>query len=105
MFSVGAAFDYEAGVQRTAPRWTGRLGLEWLFRLAADPRRLFRRYCVEPWFLIGRAINDVLILSSKRRNPATLSPFADGQRNSSNRQPQHLAPIGHFVERRRHAGE
>jgi N-acetylglucosaminyldiphosphoundecaprenol N-acetyl-beta-D-mannosaminyltransferase len=81
IFSVGAAFDYEAGVQRTAPRWTGRLGLEWVFRLAADPRRLFRRYCVEPWSLVGRAVNDVLILSSKRRIPATLGTSAEIRRD------------------------
>lgn len=56
---VGAAFDYEAGVQKAAPRWMGRLGLEWLFRLAVDPRRLFSRYCVEPWFLIGPALQDL----------------------------------------------
>ncbi len=56
---VGAAFDYEAGVQQAAPRWMGRMGLEWLFRLASDPRRLFVRYCVEPWFLIGPALKDI----------------------------------------------
>jgi N-acetylglucosaminyldiphosphoundecaprenol N-acetyl-beta-D-mannosaminyltransferase len=49
---VGAAFDYEAGVQTAAPRWMGKLGVEWLFRLVADPRRLFTRYCVEPWSLL-----------------------------------------------------
>jgi N-acetylglucosaminyldiphosphoundecaprenol N-acetyl-beta-D-mannosaminyltransferase len=59
ILSVGAAFDYEAGVQRAAPRWMGRLGLEWLFRLCCDPRRLFQRYCVEPWFLIGPAMSDL----------------------------------------------
>jgi N-acetylglucosaminyldiphosphoundecaprenol N-acetyl-beta-D-mannosaminyltransferase len=56
---VGAAFDYEAGVQTPAPRWMGRLGLEWLFRLAHDPRRLFTRYCVEPWSLVGPALEDL----------------------------------------------
>jgi len=59
MFSVGAAFDYEAGVQVAAPRWMGGLGVEWLFRLLHDPRRLFGRYCVEPWFLVGPAIADL----------------------------------------------
>ena len=49
---VGAAFDYEAGVQTAAPRWMGRLGVEWLFRLVSAPRRLFTRYCVEPWSLL-----------------------------------------------------
>jgi N-acetylglucosaminyldiphosphoundecaprenol N-acetyl-beta-D-mannosaminyltransferase len=56
---VGAAFDYEAGVQRAAPRWLGPLGLEWLFRLALNPRRLFTRYCVEPWSLMGAAVEDL----------------------------------------------
>jgi N-acetylglucosaminyldiphosphoundecaprenol N-acetyl-beta-D-mannosaminyltransferase len=56
---VGAAFDYEAGVQTPAPRWMGRIGLEWLFRLARDPRRLFVRYCVEPWSLVGPALQDL----------------------------------------------
>ncbi|HEX4097244.1 MAG TPA: WecB/TagA/CpsF family glycosyltransferase [Caulobacteraceae bacterium] len=56
---VGAAFDYEAGVQRPAPRILGALGLEWLYRLAHDPRRLFFRYLVEPWSLIGPALGDI----------------------------------------------
>jgi len=59
IFTVGAAFDYEAGVQKAAPRWMGKAGLEWLFRLFADPRRLFRRYCVEPWSLVGPALIDL----------------------------------------------
>lgn len=63
---VGAAFDYEAGVQKAAPRWMGRLGVEWLFRLFADPKRLFSRYCIEPWFLIGPALAD-LRAARKRR--------------------------------------
>lgn len=59
IFSVGAAFDYEAGVQKAAPRWMGRAGLEWLFRLVHDPIRLWRRYCYEPWFMIAPALKDV----------------------------------------------
>ncbi|MES2034542.1 MAG: WecB/TagA/CpsF family glycosyltransferase [Pseudomonadota bacterium] len=64
---VGAAFDYEAGVQRAAPRWMGRLGVEWLFRLVVDPRRLFHRYCVEPWRLIGLLAEDGLNTARNRR--------------------------------------
>jgi N-acetylglucosaminyldiphosphoundecaprenol N-acetyl-beta-D-mannosaminyltransferase len=59
ILTVGAAFDYEAGVQTAAPRWTGRLGLEWLARLIGQPGRLAGRYLVEPWSLIGPAIGDV----------------------------------------------
>jgi len=58
-FSVGAAFDYEAGMVPTPPRWTGRLGVEWLYRLASEPGRLWTRYCVEPWSLVGPAVGDV----------------------------------------------
>jgi N-acetylglucosaminyldiphosphoundecaprenol N-acetyl-beta-D-mannosaminyltransferase len=59
IFSVGAAFDYEAGAQTAPPRWTGRLGVEWLARLAAQPRRLAARYLLEPWALLGPALADV----------------------------------------------
>jgi len=58
-FTVGGAFDYEAGVQRPSPRWMGQVGMEWLFRLMVDPQRLFTRYCVEPWHLMGPALHDL----------------------------------------------
>jgi len=60
VFSVGAAFDYEAGAQRAAPRWMGRIGLEWAFRLVHDPARLARRYLIEPWSLSGLVMKDVI---------------------------------------------
>jgi N-acetylglucosaminyldiphosphoundecaprenol N-acetyl-beta-D-mannosaminyltransferase len=44
LLPVGAAFDFHSGRLRRAPRWIGRMGLEWLFRLAMEPRRLLRRY-------------------------------------------------------------
>jgi exopolysaccharide biosynthesis WecB/TagA/CpsF family protein len=46
MLAVGAAFDYIAGNITRPPRWMQRVGLEWLFRLYQEPRRLFRRYLV-----------------------------------------------------------
>jgi N-acetylglucosaminyldiphosphoundecaprenol N-acetyl-beta-D-mannosaminyltransferase len=46
MLAVGAAFDYHAGTLRKPPPWMQRHGLEWLFRLTQDPRRLARRYLV-----------------------------------------------------------
>ena len=52
MIGVGAAFDFLAGTKPQAPRWMQRLGLEWLFRLLTEPRRLLRRYLVHnPRFL------------------------------------------------------
>lgn len=44
MVGVGAAFDYHAGSVKRAPLWMQRRGLEWLHRLASEPRRLWRRY-------------------------------------------------------------
>jgi N-acetylglucosaminyldiphosphoundecaprenol N-acetyl-beta-D-mannosaminyltransferase len=44
MIGVGAAFDFLAGMKRQAPLWMQRNGLEWLFRLCSEPRRLWRRY-------------------------------------------------------------
>lgn len=44
MIGVGAAFDFLAGTKRQAPLWMQRHGLEWLFRLCSEPKRLWRRY-------------------------------------------------------------
>jgi N-acetylglucosaminyldiphosphoundecaprenol N-acetyl-beta-D-mannosaminyltransferase len=46
LVGVGAAFDFHSGLKRQAPRWMQRSGLEWLFRLLTEPRRLWRRYLV-----------------------------------------------------------
>jgi N-acetylglucosaminyldiphosphoundecaprenol N-acetyl-beta-D-mannosaminyltransferase len=46
VLAVGAAFDYNAGLLRDAPTWMQRAGLQWLFRLLAEPRRLWKRYTV-----------------------------------------------------------
>jgi exopolysaccharide biosynthesis WecB/TagA/CpsF family protein len=43
---VGAAFDFHAGNKTMAPKWMQRNGLEWLYRLGQEPRRLWRRYLV-----------------------------------------------------------
>jgi N-acetylglucosaminyldiphosphoundecaprenol N-acetyl-beta-D-mannosaminyltransferase len=44
MLGVGAAFDFIAGQKKQAPAWMQKRGLEWVFRLATEPRRLWRRY-------------------------------------------------------------
>ncbi|MGA2114627.1 MAG: WecB/TagA/CpsF family glycosyltransferase [Bryobacteraceae bacterium] len=62
ILTVGAAFDYYAGAVAVPPRWAGRIGLEWLFRLVAEPRRLWKRYLVEPWLLLA------ILISSLRKN-------------------------------------
>lgn len=56
MLGVGAAFDFIAQVKPQAPAWLQKLGLEWLFRLSTEPKRLWRRYLYHnPRFLYGFA--------------------------------------------------
>ena len=75
VFPVGAAFDYEAGAQTAAPRWMGRLGLEWAFRLALSPGRMAERYLVEPWSLIPAALRDLMQAYAVRREPGEPRPL------------------------------
>jgi N-acetylglucosaminyldiphosphoundecaprenol N-acetyl-beta-D-mannosaminyltransferase len=44
---IGAGLDFLAGTYKRAPRWMANAGLEWAFRLAQEPRRLYRRYLIE----------------------------------------------------------
>jgi N-acetylglucosaminyldiphosphoundecaprenol N-acetyl-beta-D-mannosaminyltransferase len=52
LIGVGAAFDFLSGTKPQAPRWMQRSGLEWLFRLASEPRRLWPRYRQYPRFVV-----------------------------------------------------
>jgi exopolysaccharide biosynthesis WecB/TagA/CpsF family protein len=51
---VGAAFDFHAGVKPKAPRWMQDRGLEWLYRLGHEPKRLWRRYLVTNTVFLGK---------------------------------------------------
>ena len=51
-FSLGATIDFIAGSIKRAPKWMSKIGLEWLYRLFSDFRRLFKRYWLDGWFLI-----------------------------------------------------
>lgn len=59
ILTAGACFDYIAGVIPTPPRWIGKIGLEWLYRLLSEPRRLSKRYLIEPWYLLPLAVADL----------------------------------------------
>ena len=54
LLGVGASIDFAAGAAKRAPRWMQRSGLEWLYRLIHEPRRLWRRYLIEdsPFFFL-----------------------------------------------------
>jgi N-acetylglucosaminyldiphosphoundecaprenol N-acetyl-beta-D-mannosaminyltransferase len=67
--AVGAAFDFHAGVLRRPSRLVQRIGLEWLYRLLQEPRRLWRRYVLLNPQYLGR-----LTLQAFHRTPAASSP-------------------------------
>lgn len=52
IFNAGNLIRFVAGVVPTPPRWTGQLGIEWAYRLVTEPRKLWRRYLVEPFVLL-----------------------------------------------------
>ncbi|MEV0154111.1 WecB/TagA/CpsF family glycosyltransferase [Micromonospora sp. NPDC050686] len=54
LMAVGAAFDYHAGLLRNPPPWMQRAGLEWLWRLGLEPKRLWRRYIILNPAYLGR---------------------------------------------------
>jgi N-acetylglucosaminyldiphosphoundecaprenol N-acetyl-beta-D-mannosaminyltransferase len=57
IFCSGCTMDYIAGIIPSCPRWLGNSGFEWLYRLFAEPGRLWRRYLVEPWFVLGHLLS------------------------------------------------
>jgi len=65
MLGVGAAFDFLAGTKGQAPRWMMRNGLEWVFRLVCEPRRLAKRYFKHNPRFIGLIVMQVLAGSIK----------------------------------------
>ena len=60
VLACGACMEYVAGKVATPPRWMGRFGLEWAYRLLGDPRRFAFRYGVEPLLLAGLLARNAL---------------------------------------------
>jgi N-acetylglucosaminyldiphosphoundecaprenol N-acetyl-beta-D-mannosaminyltransferase len=60
LIGVGAAFDFHAGLKRQAPVWMRQSGLEWLFRLASEPRRLWKRYLINNPRFLGCLLHQAL---------------------------------------------
>lgn len=67
ILTCGACIDYIAGAVPTPPRWMGRLGLEWLARLLNEPKRLWKRYLLEPWFVVNLFMRDLWTQRSQVR--------------------------------------
>src|SRR5581483_7301054 len=60
LLGVGAVFEFAAGTRRRAPTWMQSIGLEWLYRLRLEPRRLWRRYLGGNLRLVVFLLLDVL---------------------------------------------
>jgi N-acetylglucosaminyldiphosphoundecaprenol N-acetyl-beta-D-mannosaminyltransferase len=76
LIGVGAAFDFHAGLKRQAPLWMQHSGLEWLFRLGTEPRRLWKRYLRNNPAFVWLALEQLL----RSARAADLSAGADAER-------------------------
>ena len=70
LLGVGAAFDIHAGLLPQAPEWMQRSGLEWLYRLSREPKRLWKRYMIN---------NPLFVASILRHPPSTVSGRQEGK--------------------------
>ena len=62
LVAVGAAFDFHAGAKKQAPRWVQKIGMEWAFRLLAEPGRLWKRYLVGNTRFVWGVLRDKPVL-------------------------------------------
>ncbi len=74
---IGAGIDFAAGRVVRAPKWVGRLGLEWAFRLWVEPTRLARRYWRNTRFLLTETVRGLAVRSGGRRRR---TPSREGSR-------------------------
>lgn len=66
MLGIGQAFDLLAGLKKHAPIWMSNMGIEWLYRLVKEPRRLWKRYLINnPWF-IYLVLKEEIVLRLKK---------------------------------------
>jgi len=82
---VGASLDFITGEQKRAPAWMRRIGLEWLWRIGCNPRRLFRRYLANLHFLFSASRKMVSIHYMPDR-PNAARPLEDAEIERLNRQ-------------------
>jgi N-acetylglucosaminyldiphosphoundecaprenol N-acetyl-beta-D-mannosaminyltransferase len=66
---IGASLEFFAGTRRRAPVWMRRGGLEWLFRVLQEPRRLWRRYFLDSWGFLRAVLRDLTQGADARQVP------------------------------------
>jgi len=60
VYATGAAIEYFSGAVSRPPSWVSNAGIEWLYRLCSQPRKMWRRYLLEPIFLMKPALHDLI---------------------------------------------
>ncbi len=58
--AIGATINFEAGIVKRSPRWMSQVGLEWLYRLVSEPKRLWKRYPLDSWLFFWLLIRQKL---------------------------------------------
>jgi N-acetylglucosaminyldiphosphoundecaprenol N-acetyl-beta-D-mannosaminyltransferase len=59
ILTSGAAMEYVTGVVSVPPRWMGKMSLEWLYRMLENPKRFWKRYLIEPWYILPLILRDL----------------------------------------------
>jgi N-acetylglucosaminyldiphosphoundecaprenol N-acetyl-beta-D-mannosaminyltransferase len=71
VWTVGALFDYVSGHIPRAPRWLADNGLEWIFRLAIEPQRMWRRYLLGNPVFLSRVFSEARGVTSAEDRPGS----------------------------------
>lgn len=61
-FAIGATIDFEAGAKPRSPKWISNIGLEWLYRLYCEPKRLWKRYLIDSLPFFGLVLQQKLMI-------------------------------------------
>lgn len=80
---IGGTIDFLAGHRRRAPMWMRNSGTEWIYRMAQEPRRLFKRYCFDLWYFAGAITRQWWRLRARRNQ----SPTGDATATPVSQQP------------------
>lgn len=97
IFAIGATLDFEAGHKQRSPQWISRMGLEWLFRLALEPQRLWKRYLLDdlPFFWLALQQKLGCYRAPGQHDRPVLSASSQRPRPHANR---YLQPIGQLMQ-------
>jgi N-acetylglucosaminyldiphosphoundecaprenol N-acetyl-beta-D-mannosaminyltransferase len=89
---AGATLDFLSGAVPRAPRWISNAGLEWLFRLSKEPRRLWRRYLLrDPRFIVivgGMIVNRGRLAIARRLRRRKTEPITHKEKSSGKPEPE-----------------